>query len=82
MNISKVKSIANLAIGDKVLVKNHVHDIPFEGIIKYIEKNNHSLVISINNGDAYLFPIEDQINNLQFMKSIKNIEYGFSFSLL
>ncbi len=82
MNISKVKSIANLAIGDKVLVKNHVHDIPFEGVIKYIEKNNHSLVISINNGDAYLFPIEDQINNLQFMKSIKNIEYGFSFSLL
>ena len=82
MNISKVKSIANLAIGDKVLVKNHVHDIPFEGVIKYIEKNNDSLVISINNGDAYLFPIEDQINNLQFMKSIKNIEYGFSFSLL
>ena len=82
MNISKVKSIANLAIGDKVLVKNHVHDIPFEGVIKYIEKNNHSLVISINNGDAYLFPIEDQINNLHFMKSIKNIEYGFSFSLL
>ena len=82
MNISKVKSIANLAIGDKVLVKNHVHDIPFEGVIKYIEKNNHSLVISINNGDACLFPIEDQINNLQFMKSIKNIEYGFSFSLL
>lgn len=82
MNISKVKSIANLAIGDKVLVKNHVHDIPFEGVIKYIEKNNHSLVISINNGDAYLFPIEDQIHNLQFMKSIKNIEYGFSFSLL
>ena len=39
MNISKVKSIANLAIGDKVLVKNHVHDTPFEGIIKYIEKN-------------------------------------------
>lgn len=82
MNISKVKSIANLAIGDKVLVKNHVHDIPFEGVIKYIEKNNHSLVISINNGDAYLFPISDQANNLQFMKSIKNIEYGFSFSLL
>lgn len=82
MNISKVKSIANLAIGDKVLVKNHVHDIPFEGVIKYIEKNKHSLAISINNGDVYLFPIEDQINNLQFMKSIKNIEYGFSFSLL
>ena len=82
MNISKVKSIANLAIGDKVLVKNHVHDIPFEGVVKYIEKNNNSLVISINNGDGYLFPIEDQINNLQFMKSIKNIEYGFSFSLL
>lgn len=82
MNISKVKSIANLAIGDKVLVKNHVHDIPFEGVIKYIEKNNHSLAVSINNGDVYLFPIEDQINNLQFMKSIKNIEYGFSFSLL
>ena len=51
MNISKVKSIANLDIGDKVLVKNHVHDTPFEGVIKYIEKNNHSLVISINNGD-------------------------------
>ena len=55
---------------------------PFEGVVKYIEKNNHSLIISINNGDVYLFPIEDQINNLQFMKSIKNIEYGFSFSLL
>ena len=82
MNISKVKSIANLAIGDKVLVKNHVHDTPFEGVIKYIEKNNHSLAVSINNGDVYLFPIKDQINNLQFMKSIKNIEYGFSFSLL
>ena len=82
MNISKVKSIANLAIGDKVLVKNHVHDTPFEGVIKYIERNNNSLSISINNGDVYLFPIKDQINNLQFMKSIKNIEYGFSFSLL
>lgn len=82
MNISKVKSIANLAIGDKVLIKNHVHDTPFEGVIKYVEKNNQILAISINNGDVYLFPISDQANNLQFMKSIKNIEYGFSFSLL
>ena len=82
MNISKVKSIANLSIGDKVLIKNHVHDTPFEGIIKYIEKNNQILAISVNNGDVYLFPISDQANNLQFMKSIKNIEYGFSFSLL
>lgn len=82
MNISKVKNIANLAIGDKVLIKNHVHDTPFEGIIKYVEKNNHVLTISVNNGDVYLFPISDQANNLQFMKSIKNIEYGFSFSLL
>ena len=49
MNISKVKSIANLAIGDKVLIKNHVHDTPFEGIIKHVEKNNHVLTISVNN---------------------------------
>ena len=82
MNISKVKSIANLAIGDKVLIKNHVHDTPFEGIIKYIEKDNHVLTVTVNNGNVYFFPISDQANNLQFMKSIKNIEYGFSFSLL
>ena len=82
MNISKVKSIANLAIGDKVLIKNHVHDTPFEGIIKYVEKDNHVLTVTVNNGNVYFFPISDQANNLQFMKSIKNIEYGFSFSLL
>ena len=82
MNISKVKSIANLAIGDKVLIKNHVHDTPFEGIIKYVENDNHVLTVTVNNGNVYFFPISDQANNLQFMKSIKNIEYGFSFSLL
>lgn len=82
MNISKVKSITNLAIGDKVLIKNHVHDTPFEGIIKYVEKDNHVLTVTVNNGNVYFFPISDQANNLQFMKSIKNIEYGFSFSLL
>lgn len=82
MNITKVKNIDNLEIGDVVLYKESVHSKPINVTIKQIHKIDLCLYIKTVENQTLSFPIKDQINNLKFMKSIKNIDYGFSIHIL
>ena len=82
MNITKVKNIDNLEIGDVVLYKESVYSKPINVTIKQIHKIDLCLYIKTLENQTLSFPIKDQINNLKFMKSIKNIDYGFSIHIL